>query len=190
MGSKKMTINQPLDFSLIIFLSTILICAVMYDFRIQKIPNLLTIPAAFFAIAYNIFFNGLSGFLFSSAGMVAGVLLLIIPYLLGGMGAGDAKLMGVVGAVLGAKGVFYAFLFCAIIGGIYAVTFTLFHRQHFRGFYKKLLTSFVTIFLLRKYIPNPKNSDLKKPRLCYGAAIALGTGIYIVLNQFASSLIG
>jgi prepilin peptidase CpaA len=98
--------------------------------------------------------------------------------------------MGVVGAVLGAKGVFYAFLICAIIGGIYAVTFTFLHRQQFRGFYKELLTSFVTIFLLRKYIPDPKNSDLKKPRLCYGAAIALGTGIYIVFDLSGSSLIG
>ena len=114
--------------------------------------------------------------------MTAGVGLLLIPYLMGGMGAGDAKLMGVVGGILGTKGVFYAFLFSAIVGGIYAVTLTLIYRQLFRGFYKKQLNSLINFLLIRKYIPSRDNSDSKKPRLCYGLAIAIGTGIYIVFD--------
>jgi prepilin peptidase CpaA len=179
---KKMNIIQPVDLFLIIFLSVVLVCAGLFDFRIQKIPNLLTLPAAIFSFGYHAFTNGFSGFLFSVQGLALGIGLLIIPYLLGGMGAGDAKLMGVVGGVLGAKGVFCAFLFSALIGGIYALILTLIYRRHFRGFYKKQLTVLKNFLLIRKYIPDPEDSGPKKPRLCYGLAIALGTGIYIIFD--------
>jgi len=170
------------DYNLFVFLGGVLLIAAITDFRIQKIPNLLTFPAASFALAYHCILKGSSGFLFSSGGIAAGVGLLIIPYLLGGMGAGDAKLMGVVGGVLGVKGVFYAFLFSAIVGGIYAVVLTFIYRKHFGGFYKKQLTALINFLLIRKYIPHPEESGLEKPRLCYGLAIALGTGIYIAFD--------
>ena len=40
---------------------------------------------------------------------------------MGGMGAGDIKLMGAIGGVLGPQKVFVAFLCSAIIGGFYAL---------------------------------------------------------------------
>ena len=39
------------------------------------------------------------GFLFSGKGLLVGFLILLIPYLLGGMGAGDVKLMAAIGAI-------------------------------------------------------------------------------------------
>ena len=185
-----MSVIQSFDLVLIIFLSAVLICAGIFDFRIQKIPNALTFPAAFIALTYHFITNGFGGFLFSLQGLALGIGLLIVPYLLGGMGAGDAKLMGVVGGVLGVKGVFYAFLFSAIVGGIYAVVLTLIYRQHFRGFYKKQLTALINLLLTRKYTPDPEDSDSNKPRLCYGLAIALGTGIYIVIDSSANGPLG
>ena len=41
--------------------------------------------------------------------------------LLGGMGAGDVKLMAAVGSILGPTDVFTAFLYSALIGGLYAL---------------------------------------------------------------------
>jgi prepilin peptidase CpaA len=166
----------------IVFLGGILLVATATDLRTQKIPNILTFPAVVFALIYHTIIDGFSGFLFSAQGLALGIGLLIIPYLLGGMGAGDAKLMGAVGSVLGAKGVFYAFLFSAIVGGIYAVILTLIYREHFRGFYKKQLVALKNFLLIRKYIPDPEDPGSKKPRLCFGLAIALGTGIYMVFN--------
>ncbi len=183
-----MVFSQFANNILVIFLGVILFVAVTIDLRAQRIPNLLTFPAVALTLIYYSVTSGLNGFFFSVIGLLAGISLLIIPYLLGGMGAGDAKLMGVVGGVLGAKGVFYAFLFSAIVGGIYAIILTFICRPHFRGFYKKQLVALINFLLIRKYIPEPDDADLKKPRLCYGLAIGLGTGIYIVYNLLKQGL--
>ena len=183
-----MVFSQFTNNILIIFLSVILFVAVTIDLRAQRIPNLLTFPAVALTLIYYSITSGLNGFLFSAVGLLVGISLLIVPYLLGGMGAGDAKLMGVVGGVLGAEGVFYAFLFSAIVGGIYAIILTAVYRKHFRGFYKKQLVALINLLLIRKYIPEPEDAELKKPRLCYGLAIGLGTGIYIVFNLIKQGL--
>ena len=117
--------------------------------------------------------------------------MLIVPYLMGGMGAGDAKLMGAVGAILGAKGVFIAFLFTAIAGGIYAVILLGLNPKYLRLLFSRLRTFFATLLL--RYginirtsavdepgIPAADAGDKNKPKLCYGLAIAVGTLCYLI----------
>ena len=106
---------------LITFLLSVLLVAVVYDLMLNKIPNLLTYPTMAFAIIYHGVTKGPAGLIFSAGGLLLGIALLILPYWVGEMGAGDAKLMGAVGAVLGPKGVFIAFLLTALTGGIYAI---------------------------------------------------------------------
>jgi prepilin peptidase CpaA len=167
----------------IIFLSVILIVSAVIDLRTQKIPNLITYPTMVIAFSYHGTLGGGNGLLFSLTGLSVGIALLLLPYLLGGMGAGDAKLMGAVGAMIGAKGVFYAFLCTAIVGGIYALVLILIRRTYFNGFFKKQMTTLWTFILTRKYIPDPIQVGKNRHRLCYGLPIALGTGLYIFLNQ-------
>jgi prepilin peptidase CpaA len=172
----------------IIFLSVILIVSAVIDLRTQKIPNLITYPAMVIAFFYHGTFWGGNGLLFSLTGWSVGIALLLLPYLLGGMGAGDAKLMGAVGGMIGAKGVFYAFLCTAIVGGIYALVLILMRRTYFNGFFKQKIATLWTFVLTRKYIPDPIQVDKNRPRLCYGLAIALGTGLYIFLNQSGNEI--
>jgi prepilin peptidase CpaA len=166
----------------IIFLSGVLIVSAAIDFRTQKIPNLITFPTMLIALVYHCMANGLDGLLFSLGGLAVGIGLLLLPYLMGGMGAGDAKLMGAVGGVVGAKAVFFAFILTAIVGGVYALVLLIIYRQHFRGFFKKQVTTLWAFILTRKYIPDPVKAGKNSPKLCYGLAIALGTGIYIILD--------
>lgn len=166
----------------IIFLSGILIISAAIDIRTQKIPNLITYPSMVIAFSYHGTLAGGDGLLFSITGLFVGIGLLLLPYLMGGMGAGDAKLMGAVGGMIGAKGVFYAFLCTAIVGGIYALVLILIHRTFFNGFLKKQMTTLWTFILTRKYIPDPILGGKNKPRLCYGLAIALGTGLYMYFD--------
>ena len=63
-------------------------------------------------------FLGLS---ISIAGLVIGMALLYLPYAAGGMGAGDVKFLGAIGAIKGPWFVFITFLATAIIGGIMAI---------------------------------------------------------------------
>ena len=167
----------------VIFLASVLLISACIDLRIQKIPNLITYPAMVIAISYYGATRGVDGVIVSMSGVALGIGIFMVPYLIGGMGAGDAKLMGVVGAVLGTKGVLNAVLCTAMIGGIYALALIFIHRAHFRGFFKKQLTTFWTFILTRKYIPDPIQNSQNRPRLCYGLVIAIGTGLYMFLNQ-------
>lgn len=158
----------------------ILSIAAMIDLRTYKIPNIVTFPAAAGALAYYGGQFGLAGLLFSLAGMGTGLLLLLIPYLMNGMGGGDVKLMGVVGAFLGAKAAVAAFLFIAVVGGIYALNVILLHRHSFRGFIKNRQAVFYEFLLMRRTSPGTHAPCHGQPRLKYGLAISFGTVLYIV----------
>ena len=176
--------NLSIDVFLIIFLSIILIAAAVNDLRFQKIPNLLTYPSMGIALVYHFIMSGPDGLLFSAGGLALGIAVFILPYLMGGMGAGDAKLMGAVGAILGARAVFIAFLFTAIAGGIYALILLLVRRRAFKGFWQQDVATLKTFIFTRQFIPISGDSNEKKPRLCYGIAIALGT-LFSVFLEFS-----
>lgn len=165
-----------------IFLGLVLTAAAAIDLRTQRIPNILTLPSILVALVYYAVSNGTSGLLFSLAGLASGIGLLILPYLMGGMGAGDAKLMGAVGAFVGAQGVFISFLLTAVAGGIYALLLLVTKRRHFNGFLRSKLETLKTFILIRQYIPDAIPEKKHRPRLCYGLAIALGSITYIALD--------
>jgi prepilin peptidase CpaA len=165
-----------------IYLIPVLIAALIYDFRLQRIPNFLTYPTMALAIGFYSFTTGVDGLLFSAAGFALGIAILLPPYLMGGMGAGDAKLLGAVGAVLGPKGVFISFLYTALIGGVYAVTVLFIKRGLARGMAARALTTAKTC-LLTQSIVDVSSKEENSPRLCYGVAIALGTMTYIGMDM-------
>ena len=180
---------QTPDYFLILLLLSILSISAIIDFRIQKIPNLITFPTVIIALLYHFFTHGFDGLIFSALGLATGIGLLIIPYMLDVSGAGDAKLMGAVGAIIGTKSVFAAFLLTALVGGIYALVIILLNKKQFKGFLKKQLITLQLFILTRKFIPDPVEENSKKPKLCYGVAIALGTFIYLGLDLSGHHLI-
>jgi prepilin peptidase CpaA len=167
--------NLTVDLFSIIFLGCLLMGAAVADLRFQKIPNLFTYPAMVVALAYHGWTNGMGGLFFSTGGLVLGIGILVAPYLTGGVGAGDAKLMGAVGSILGPKGVLLAFLFTAIFGGIYGLTLLLAKPGYVRSFMKRWGTALKTLIRVGQFIYIPPTKDQKKPRLSYGVVIALGT---------------
>ena len=166
---------------LLVVLTVILLTAAVFDIRFHKIPNWLTYPTMVGGVVYYTATRGLEGLLFSVEGVGVGLAVFIIPYLMGGMGAGDAKLMGAIGGLLGPKGVFKAFLFTAIVGGIYAIVLLASHGylKETAKRYGKILKAFV---LTKQFIYLPAPPAEKKPRLYYGLAIASGTFISFFLD--------
>jgi prepilin peptidase CpaA len=104
-----------------IFLFGLLVLAVIYDQRERRIPNILILVGLVLGLSWNIYGAGFPGLLFSLQGLAAGLALLFIPFALGGMGAGDVKLLGMVGAFKGAVFAFHTFIAMALWGGLVAV---------------------------------------------------------------------
>jgi prepilin peptidase CpaA len=165
---------------LITILFFVLLIAAIIDLRTQKIPNLLTYSAMVFALSYHSAISGFEGLIFSSSGLLIGILLLIIPYFMGGMGAGDAKLLGAIGSFLGAEATFSAFIFIALAGGIYSLALILIRRDVFKGFFSEKLLVLSSMVMLRQYVPIQADSSEQRPRLKYGVAIAFGTITYLL----------
>lgn len=105
--------------------NTILIIALsisLYtDLKQRKIFNSVTVSAAAAGLLYNAAAFGFAGVKLTLCGLVVGMSLLLIPFLMGGIGAGDVKLLGVVGAVKGTVFVINAGLYSAVAGGIFAL---------------------------------------------------------------------
>jgi prepilin peptidase CpaA len=168
-----------------VLLSALLTAAAVYDLHSYRIPNFINYSGMLMSISFHVWLSSTTGLMFSLMGIGAGIALLIIPYLFGGMGAGDAKLMGMVGGFLGVKSVFFAFLASALVGGLYALIVIIVHRAR----HQKWLVSINHGALMRiasgektSFLHSESEDAKSKPRLCYGVAIAIGTIAYVVWN--------
>lgn len=174
-----------------LLLGPALIFAAAYDLKYQKIPNLLNFSLAGLAIILHSTFSGLEGLWFSIVGMLLGTAIFLPIYIFRGMGAGDAKLMGAVGAVLGAEGVFVSAVLTALFGGVYALLLLAVHRRYGRELLARIWAVLKTFVLIRQYVPLAGPNPVQdKPRLCYGVAIALGTSSYLLLEYMGVQVIG
>ena len=144
------------------------------DLRTRRIPNYLTLGTAVAGLAYNFMSHGLSGLADGFLGMLLGFAFLILPYLWGGMGAGDVKALAALGAWLGFWGTLFLFCYMAIAGGILALASLWWGGQ----LWTKIRQGWMLLLnwiLCRAYgkasIPVIKP---KTPGIPYGVAITLG----------------
>jgi prepilin peptidase CpaA len=173
------------DIYLNLFLIIVLLIALAIDMRIFKIPNVLTYPAMAAALTFHTVLNGAGGLLYSMLGLVAGLGIFFLPFALGFMGAGDVKLMGVVGAALGARGVLNACVFTSLAGGILAIALLALHNRNvkFLSSYADALNASIGE---RRVINVPSTEKENKPKVYYALAIAAGT-IYTICWKAAFS---
>ncbi len=76
--------------------------ALVTDLKNRRIPNWLTVSSAVAGLAWHLWSGGLAGAGTSLGGFATGFGLLLLLWVIGGGGGGDVKLMGAVGAWLGA----------------------------------------------------------------------------------------
>lgn len=77
------------------------IAAAIWDIRIKRIPNKLTLPVFGLGIVYQGVFNGLSGLGDAGLGFLLGFGLLFVLWMIGSGGGGDVKLIGGLSVWLG-----------------------------------------------------------------------------------------
>lgn len=91
------------------------------DLKKRKIYNIALLPMLLFGLVFNLATVGWPGLLQSVYGIMTGLSILIIPFALGGMGAGDVKLLAVIGAVKGPLFVFVTAVGMGLAGGLIAL---------------------------------------------------------------------
>lgn len=168
-------------------LFALLLAASISDCRSYKIPNWLTFGGSAFALIYSLVvpFSPQLGFGWSLGGFALGLSLMLPLYMLGMMGAGDVKLMAMVGAFLGMTHTLYAVLFVFASGGLAALVYALWHQSLLRmaSNIKLSLTSmlFSTMGGLRPQMMPLGHASVGK--LPYAVSIAFGTTVFLVANQ-------
>jgi prepilin peptidase CpaA len=155
-----------------LLLILLLSICVFTDLRERKIYNAVLLPFFCIGMIINILSSGLSGLEQSFLGMIVGLGILFVPYLLGGMGAGDVKLLAVIGAVKGMMFVLMAAFYMALAGGILALLVILFHK----GIKTRLYQIVYFFHGLRHGLRFPILTDQEslKKTYPYGVAIAAG----------------
>lgn len=91
------------------------------DYSQRRVPNWLNLALIILGFAAQGYFFGSAGLLTGLFGMLVGFGLLIVPWIMHGMGAGDVKLMAAIGVWMGPLLTFYSFALGAMIGGVVAM---------------------------------------------------------------------
>ena len=99
--------------------------AAVIDICVFKVHNRLTLPLVLTGLVFHSIEGGVTGFAFSLAGMLVGFASLIVFYAMGGIGAGDVKLMAGVGAWLGVWLTIDVVLLAGLASGLYALVLIL-----------------------------------------------------------------
>ncbi len=162
--------------------TVVLILAAVIDGFELRVPNWITFPMIISGWIFSVAAFGLEGLGWSLIGTVVGLALLMPAYAIGGMGAGDVKLLAGVGAWMHGTTTFYGFCISAIVGAILAVAMAAYQKglKKHAAQAKFIFNEIVTIRdpnQLSAIAAERKSSMLLLP---YGIPIAIGTIGYFV----------
>ena len=144
--------------------------AALLDARTRRVPNWLTVPFFAAGLVFNTVWQGWEGLLIALGGFAAGFGILLVLWLIGGGGGGDVKLMGALGAWLGAGQIVAVFLLSTAL---------------------ILLASAVLGLarLLRRAASRPADARVSKaPKVPFAVPAALATWIVLAWNWFHPAL--
>lgn len=163
-------------------LSVVLVAAAVIDGWKLKVPNWLTFPLVIGGWVYSAVCFGWVGLGWSLVGTGVGLALLLPAYAIGGMGAGDVKLLAGVGAWVWGTVTFYAFCFSAIVGGVIAVAMIVLRgglRKHGAQF-AAILSEIMVVRNATHLAENAAQRKGSMMLLPYGIPIAIGTIAYFI----------
>ncbi|MFF2094288.1 prepilin peptidase [Paenibacillus sp. NPDC058174] len=109
---------MPIPITIPFAAAAMLLAAALYtDVRSMLIPNRLTLSFFAAAIVYRLIDGGWHGLLQGALGAAAGFVPLLLLYAAKGIGAGDVKLFGALGAWIGVPTVLYALMYAILYAG-------------------------------------------------------------------------
>lgn len=156
-------------------LAVMVTTAAVWDVRTRRVPNWLVVSGLLAALLAQCLEHGvLAGSWAWLLGTATGLGLFLGIYLLGGMGAGDVKLMGAVGAFMAPAGALHVAIVSFMVGGALALAMMLVRGNAHR--------TFANVSALLLSLPfggkaTAAGHDMKDrtTQVPYAVAIALGT---------------
>jgi prepilin peptidase CpaA len=159
----------------------VLVVAAIIDGRSLKVPNWLTFPFAGLGVLYSFWPGGLSP-AYSLAGLALGLALLLPLYAVGGMGAGDVKLLAGVGAWVGPAITLWSFVATVLVGAAMAI-FMMARSGKFFSHVFQIREIAAEWWSVKNPVALAQTAAVRKPRMLllpYGIPMAIGTITYFL----------
>ena len=151
-----------------------IIGAAFFDIKERRIPNWIILFGLIAGLLLGIF-QGITQVMFSVIGFIAGVLVLMVPFACGWMGAGDVKFFAAVGVLLGYKTLPRVLFYSCIVAGIITLIAMALGQARQISF-KNFWTDCKFVFLsLRIGVLNSTTLDAGRYSVPWGVAIGAGT---------------
>jgi prepilin peptidase CpaA len=147
-----------------------------FDLRVRRIPNWLIAIGLICGVILNAF-QGSHYLVQSLLGIVVGIAVLILPFALGWIGAGDVKYFGVVGALLGVSWLPRVFFYSALIAGLIAFGYLSMGLASISRFKEFWLDFKAVVLSMGNVLPDPVRTKTggRSNSVPWGVAFAAGT---------------
>ncbi len=162
--------------------AAVLSLAVWFDVKSSRIPNALVVSGLSLGLLISLMDGGM-GWRQAITAAIVGLAVFLPLYLLRILGAGDVKLLAVVGSFVGYPAILSVALLTALCGGLLALAWAAWHR--------KLKTVFKQVYMgalgfgmqiSSGMVPRQWTMVVGTERLPYAMAIALGTLLHMSMN--------
>lgn len=189
---------QLIASGVLLLLAVLLLAATWNDLRRRRIPNTLVFAGAACALLLQIALpqgNGFASMLPGAIGLQAALkgmgiaLLLLLPvYAMGALGAGDVKLMAMVGAFLGAQTTLVCIVLSMAAGGFLVVGVTLYNGTIHSMFSNMRIMAVNSMHaVIEGRMPSFRHAPQTAGRVPYAGAITCGTFACLLLIRLGYS---
>ena len=175
-----------METKILIYLVAIMIAGIacITDLRSRRISNRLVVTGLGIGLVLNLLLGSWAGLGWSLLGGLLGLALFFPFFALGGMGAGDVKLLACLGAILGPKDLLAVALVGAVIGGVLALIVASMNGRLLRTL--QGVTSLLAFWAAGGLRPSPV-LNLDSPgtlKIPYAVPVAAGT-ILVLLSRWS-----
>jgi prepilin peptidase CpaA len=164
-----------------LLLVAVVVAAGLNDVRTRRIPNWLTVTGFFVGIVLNTLLYETPGLWMAVKGAGLALLIYFPLFAIRAMGAGDAKLMAAVGAIVGPANWVGVFVLTAVVGSVFGLAVIVVTRRVRRTAANVGFLLMQLVYLKIPYLVNPE-LDVRSPKafgLPHGAMIALGASAFL-----------
>jgi len=169
----------------ILFFFMFLFVACLIDIKEKRIPNWLNIAGLLVSVPFLLYGStGAHSIQDAIYGLIVCFLIFIPFYILGGMGAGDVKMISVIGFMLGLQGGILAAAFALIAGSLIGLSIV-FSKGNIASIFPYaygVITGIFNIKIDSRQIVDTSKDNIGHKRFPYAVAIATGASVSTALT--------